>query len=101
PPPRSHFLGRLLHGRVAALHGRSRRLFERPAGRRADRRPGIWRSAMHRGRAPARARIPGLRAAQGLDVTMRAESLSEIIGTLYDCVLEPQPWNETLPLISA
>ena len=32
---------------------------------------------------------------------MRAESLSEIIGTLYDCVLEPQHWNDTLPLISA
>ena len=32
---------------------------------------------------------------------MRAESLSEIIGTLYDCVLEPQRWNDTLPLISA
>ena len=32
---------------------------------------------------------------------MRAESLSEIIGNLYDCVLEPQRWNDTLPLISA
>src|SRR3954451_20038438 len=32
---------------------------------------------------------------------MRAERLSDIIGSVYDCVLEPQAWSRTLPLISA
>jgi DNA-binding CsgD family transcriptional regulator len=31
---------------------------------------------------------------------MRAETLPEMIGTLYDCVLEPERWSKTLPLIS-
>jgi DNA-binding CsgD family transcriptional regulator len=32
---------------------------------------------------------------------MRPERLSDIIGSVYDCVLEPQEWSRTLPLISA
>jgi DNA-binding CsgD family transcriptional regulator/PAS domain-containing protein len=32
---------------------------------------------------------------------MRPERLSDIIGSVYDCVLEPQEWTRTLPLISA
>lgn len=31
---------------------------------------------------------------------MRAETLGDIIGLIYDCVLEPERWSETLPLIS-
>jgi DNA-binding CsgD family transcriptional regulator/PAS domain-containing protein len=31
---------------------------------------------------------------------MRAESLADVIGSLYDCVLEPQRWSQALPLIS-
>jgi DNA-binding CsgD family transcriptional regulator len=31
---------------------------------------------------------------------MRAESLADVIGSLYDCVLEPERWSQTLPLIS-
>ena len=32
---------------------------------------------------------------------MRPERLSDIIGSVYDCVLQPQEWSRTLPLISA
>lgn len=32
---------------------------------------------------------------------MRPDRLSDIIGSVYDCVLEPQEWSRTLPLISA
>jgi len=32
---------------------------------------------------------------------MRSETLSDIIGSVYDCVLEPRGWSRTLPLISA
>jgi len=32
---------------------------------------------------------------------MRPETLSEIVGAVYDCVLEPQSWSRALPLISA
>ena len=32
---------------------------------------------------------------------MRPEKLSDIIGSVYDCVLQPQEWSRTLPLISA
>lgn len=32
---------------------------------------------------------------------MRPENLSDIIGSVYDCVLEPREWSRTLPLISA
>jgi DNA-binding CsgD family transcriptional regulator len=32
---------------------------------------------------------------------MQPETLSEIVGAVYDCVLEPQSWTRTLPLISA
>jgi len=32
---------------------------------------------------------------------MRPERLSDLIGSVYDCVLEPQEWTRTLPLISA
>lgn len=31
---------------------------------------------------------------------MRPETLPDIIGSIYDCVLEPQAWSRTLPLIS-
>jgi DNA-binding CsgD family transcriptional regulator/PAS domain-containing protein len=31
---------------------------------------------------------------------MRPETLSEIVGSVYDCVLQPQDWSRTLPLIS-
>jgi len=31
---------------------------------------------------------------------MRPETLSEIVGAVYDCVLQPQNWSRTLPLIS-
>ena len=31
---------------------------------------------------------------------MRTEALSEIIGSVYDCVLAPENWSRTLPLIS-
>jgi DNA-binding CsgD family transcriptional regulator len=31
---------------------------------------------------------------------MRAETIADLIGILYDCVLEPQRWAETLPMIS-
>src|ERR1700682_5349505 len=33
-------------------------------------------------------------------LTMRPETLSDIIGSLYDCVLQPHEWSRTLPLIS-
>jgi hypothetical protein len=32
---------------------------------------------------------------------MRPETLSEIVGSVYDCVLQPQDWSRTLPLISS
>src|SRR3981081_4568286 len=32
---------------------------------------------------------------------MRPETLSDIVGSVYDCVLEPHEWSRTLPLISA
>lgn len=32
---------------------------------------------------------------------MRPERLSDVIGSVYDCVLQPQEWSRTLPLISA
>ena len=32
---------------------------------------------------------------------MRPETLSDIIGSVYDCVLEPREWSRALPLISA
>ncbi len=32
---------------------------------------------------------------------MRLETLSEIVGSVYDCVLRPQEWSKALPLISA
>lgn len=32
---------------------------------------------------------------------MRPEALSEIVGSVYDCVLQPQDWSRTLPLISS
>ena len=32
---------------------------------------------------------------------MRPERLSDIIGSVYDCVIQPQEWSRTLPLISA
>jgi DNA-binding CsgD family transcriptional regulator/PAS domain-containing protein len=32
---------------------------------------------------------------------MRLETLSDIIGSVYGCVLDPQNWSRTLPLISA
>jgi DNA-binding CsgD family transcriptional regulator len=35
-----------------------------------------------------------------MGAAMRAETLAELIGTLYDCVLEPERWAEALPLIS-
>src|SRR4051812_45561189 len=35
-----------------------------------------------------------------MDEAMRAESLADVIGSLYDCVLEPERWSKTLPLIS-
>jgi hypothetical protein len=31
---------------------------------------------------------------------MRPETLSDIVGSVYDCVLEPHEWSRTLPLIS-
>jgi DNA-binding CsgD family transcriptional regulator/PAS domain-containing protein len=31
---------------------------------------------------------------------MRPETLSDIIGSVYDCVLQPHEWSRTLPLIS-
>ncbi len=31
----------------------------------------------------------------------RVENVSEIIGAIYDCALNPERWNETLPRISA
>lgn len=31
---------------------------------------------------------------------MRAETLSELLGSVYDCVLDPAGWARTLPLIS-
>src|SRR3981189_2316621 len=33
-------------------------------------------------------------------LTMRPETLSDIIGSVYDCVLQPHEWSRTLPLIS-
>lgn len=32
---------------------------------------------------------------------MRPETLSEIVGSVYDCVLQPQDWSRALPLISS
>src|SRR5215471_3701691 len=32
---------------------------------------------------------------------MRADTLSELLASLYDCVLAPERWSETLPLMSA
>src|SRR5690349_6717629 len=32
---------------------------------------------------------------------MRLESLGDIVGSVYDCVLAPQEWTRTLALISA
>lgn len=32
---------------------------------------------------------------------MRLERLSEILGSVYDCALQPHEWSRTLPLISA
>ena len=29
-----------------------------------------------------------------MGAAMRAETLAELIGTLYDCVLEPERWAE-------
>ena len=31
---------------------------------------------------------------------MRPETLSDIVGSVYDCVLQPHEWSRTLPLIS-
>jgi hypothetical protein len=31
---------------------------------------------------------------------MRPETLSDIVGSVYDCVLESHEWSRTLPLIS-
>jgi DNA-binding CsgD family transcriptional regulator/PAS domain-containing protein len=36
-----------------------------------------------------------------IGAVMRLETLSDIVGSVYDCVLEPQEWSRTLPLISA
>jgi DNA-binding CsgD family transcriptional regulator len=33
-------------------------------------------------------------------VAMRTETLSDIVGSVYDCVLAPENWSHTLPLIS-
>ncbi len=32
---------------------------------------------------------------------MRADTLADVIGSLYDCVLEPERWSQALPLISS
>ena len=32
---------------------------------------------------------------------MRPETLSEIVGSVYDCVLQPHDWSKALPLISS
>jgi DNA-binding CsgD family transcriptional regulator/PAS domain-containing protein len=34
-------------------------------------------------------------------LTMRPETLSDIVGSIYDCVLQPHEWSRALPLISA
>jgi hypothetical protein len=34
-------------------------------------------------------------------MALRPETLSDIVGSIYDCVLRPQEWSRTLPLVSA
>src|SRR6266446_2903846 len=67
---RPALLGRLQRHGLPALHGGAVRLHpRRAAGRRADRGTAVRRPDVHRVRAAARARVPGLRAPAGLPLS--------------------------------